>query len=74
MAIFELGILRRSNTVKYPPKALCTPPSVAARQHSGRAGIFAEGRNAKLKNPQGCGFLSQFRFYPLAAGLPRRNA
>jgi hypothetical protein len=28
-------------------------------------GIFAEGRNAKLKNRHGGRFLSQFRFYPL---------
>ncbi|MDR2491782.1 MAG: hypothetical protein LBD20_10320 [Spirochaetaceae bacterium] len=35
------------------------------KARSALVGIFAAGRNAKLKNPQGCGFLSQFRFYPL---------
>jgi hypothetical protein len=69
MAILELGILRCSNAVKYPPKALCTPPSVAARPHSDCAGIFAEGRNAKHKNRHGGRFLCQFRFYPLRGCL-----
>jgi hypothetical protein len=52
---------------------LSAPIALAAKDGSGikqgriaaLRGIFAEGRNAKLKNPQGCGFLSQFRFYPL---------
>jgi hypothetical protein len=51
LAIFLLGILRRYYVVKYPPKALCTPPSVSARPHSNCRSLFAEGRNAKLKIP-----------------------